>query len=71
MQIYCVRGVHFSQIKCVEWSQNTLKLFSGDKDGYVACSEMDYGKVRLFNLGIAYFVQCQDSIFRAAKCMQW
>ena len=46
MQLYCVSDVHFSRITCVEWSQNTLKLFSGDQEGCVACSEMDYGQVR-------------------------
>ena len=48
MQLYCVSDVHFCQITCVEWSQNTLKLFSGDQDGCVACSEMDYAEVTMF-----------------------
>ena len=48
MQMYCVSDVHFCQITCVEWSQNTLKLFSGDQDGCVACSEMDYAEVTIF-----------------------
>ena len=54
MQLYCVSDVHFSQITCVEWSQNTLKLFSGDQDGCVACSEMDYAEVACFKNNLLF-----------------
>ncbi len=43
--MFSVVGVHYSKVNCVEWSQNTLKLFSGDVDGIVACTEMDYTAV--------------------------
>ena len=52
MQMYYVADVHFAKVTCVEWSQNTLKLFSGDELGSVACTEMDYGQVgtRIYRL---------------------
>ncbi len=48
--MFSVVGVHYSKVNCVEWSQNTLKLFSGDVDGIVACTEMDYTAVSQYPL---------------------
>ncbi|XP_063710081.1 WD repeat-containing protein CG11141 [Culicoides brevitarsis] len=39
---YTVNGVHKNTIKCLAWSKNGMKLFSGDKTGVVALTEIDY-----------------------------
>lgn len=39
---YTIRDLHRSPIKCVEWSKNGMKLFSGDSRGVVVLTEFDY-----------------------------
>lgn len=41
---YSVRGVHKGAIKCLEWSKNGMKLFSGDKLGLIVLTEFDFPK---------------------------
>lgn len=43
--MYCVEELHVGKITCLEWSPNTEKLFSGDSDGNVVCTELDYERV--------------------------
>lgn len=42
---YSVKGLHKVPVKCLEWSKNGMKLFSGDKSGVIVCTEIDYTKV--------------------------
>lgn len=48
--MYTVRDMHKSTISCLDWSQNAARLFSGDVEGNVVCTEIDYTTVsnRLF-----------------------
>lgn len=39
---YTIRDLHRSPIKCIEWSKNGMKLFSGDARGVVVLTEFDY-----------------------------
>ena len=45
IQAYIVEDKHKAVITCLEWSQNAMKLFSGDKAGCVVCTELDYTSV--------------------------
>lgn len=38
---YCVRNLHTGPVKCLEWSKNGMKLFSGDKAGLIVLVELD------------------------------
>lgn len=40
--------MHKSKITALEWSTNGMKLFSGDSNGLVIYTEMDYCSVRKF-----------------------
>lgn len=42
---YTVNGVHKHLIKCLAWSKNGMKLFSGDKTGVICLTEIDYQSV--------------------------
>ncbi|XP_071963719.1 tectonin beta-propeller repeat-containing protein 2-like [Antedon mediterranea] len=33
---------HKSQVTCVEWSTNGMKLYSGDNQGVIVCTEVDF-----------------------------
>lgn len=39
---YTIRGLHNSAVTTVEWSKNGMKLFSGDHDGLVVITEIDF-----------------------------
>ncbi|XP_015594722.1 WD repeat-containing protein CG11141 [Cephus cinctus] len=39
---YTIAGLHKSAVTAVEWSKNGMKLFSGDKDGLVVLTEIDF-----------------------------
>ncbi|XP_031840011.1 WD repeat-containing protein CG11141 [Nomia melanderi] len=39
---YSITGLHNSAVTRVEWSKNGMKLFSGDQDGLVALTEIDF-----------------------------
>ncbi|KAK9885857.1 hypothetical protein WA026_013734 [Henosepilachna vigintioctopunctata] len=39
---YMVSDLHKSQITALEWSKNGMKLFSGDKNGTIVLTEMDF-----------------------------
>lgn len=43
---YTVSELHKSPITSLEWSKNGMKLFSGDKDGTVVLTEIDFYMVR-------------------------
>lgn len=38
---FCVRDLHQGVVKCLEWSKNGMKLFSGDKSGNIVLTELD------------------------------
>lgn len=39
---YTVSELHNSAITSLEWSKNGMKLFSGDKNGLVVLTELDF-----------------------------
>ncbi|XP_057323159.1 WD repeat-containing protein CG11141 [Microplitis mediator] len=39
---YNIGGLHKSPVSSVEWSKNGMKLFSGDQDGLVVLTEIDF-----------------------------
>lgn len=39
---YSISGLHDTVITAIEWSKNGMKLFSGDKDGLVVLTEIDF-----------------------------
>uniref|UniRef100_A0A1I8PQD9 WD repeat-containing protein CG11141 n=1 Tax=Stomoxys calcitrans TaxID=35570 RepID=A0A1I8PQD9_STOCA len=39
---YSIRDLHQSTISCCEWSKNGMKLYSGDRQGVVVLTELDY-----------------------------
>ncbi|XP_076235676.1 uncharacterized protein LOC143180037 [Calliopsis andreniformis] len=39
---YSISGLHNSSVTTVEWSKNGMKLFSGDQDGLVVLTEIDF-----------------------------
>ena len=45
MRVFLVEEVHRADISCLHWSRNAMRLFSGDADGRVVCTEIDYVKV--------------------------
>lgn len=42
---YTIRDLHQSPISCCEWSKNGMKLYSGDRNGVVVLTELDYQSV--------------------------
>lgn len=42
MERYSISGLHNTTVTAVEWSKNGMKLFSGDKDGLVVLTEIDF-----------------------------
>ena len=43
---FTIDGLHLSRITEIEWSQNGMKLFSGDKNGVVVLTEIDFYMVK-------------------------
>ncbi|XP_011139207.1 WD repeat-containing protein CG11141 [Harpegnathos saltator] len=39
---YSINGLHKNAVTAVEWSKNGMKLFSGDRDGLVVLTEIDF-----------------------------
>lgn len=39
---FTIDGLHNCRITAIEWSQNGMKLFSGDKNGVVVLTEIDF-----------------------------
>ncbi|KMY91978.1 WD repeat-containing protein CG11141 [Drosophila simulans] len=39
---YTIRDLHKCVISCCEWSKNGMKLYSGDRQGVVVLTELDY-----------------------------
>lgn len=48
MERYSISGLHNTAVTAVEWSKNGMKLFSGDKDGLVVLTEIDFYMVCKF-----------------------
>lgn len=42
---FSINGLHYSPVTNIEWSQNGMKLFSGDKNGVVVLTEIDFSLV--------------------------
>lgn len=45
---YTVSELHSAPISALEWSKNGMKLFSGDKDGRIVLTEIDFYMVKSF-----------------------
>lgn len=46
LTVYTIRNMHRKEpIRCVEWSKNGMKLFSGARNGVVVQTDFDYIKV--------------------------
>lgn len=46
LSLYTIRNMHSKEpIRCVEWSKNGMKLFSGARNGVVVQTDFDYVKV--------------------------
>lgn len=45
LQMYIVGHSHHSAVRSLGWSLNAMRLFSGDEDGVVICTEIDYVEV--------------------------
>lgn len=43
---YTISNMHRQTIRCVQWSKNGMKLFSGDQSGSVVLTEFDFQLVR-------------------------
>lgn len=54
---YSISGLHNSTVTTVEWSKNGMKLFSGDQDGLVVLTEIDFYMVCNTNRLVAGYVQ--------------
>ena len=39
---YTVSDMHKGPVSAIEWSKNGMKLFSGDKNGLVILTEIDF-----------------------------
>lgn len=39
---FTINGLHTGAVTNIEWSQNGMKLFSGDKNGLVVLTEIDF-----------------------------
>jgi hypothetical protein len=47
---YSISGLHSSPVTAIEWSMNGMKLFSGDKNGLVVLTEIDFFMVNIINI---------------------
>lgn len=45
---FTINDLHKSPVTNIEWSQNGMKLFSGDKRGVVVFTEIDFAMVLSF-----------------------
>jgi len=54
LKSYSVSDLHQSVVTCFEWSLNGLKLFSGDSDGVIVCTEFDFTIVRTLFIMSSY-----------------
>ena len=48
LERFIVSDVHHVALTCLTWSTNGMKLFSGDKQGCVGCTEVDFVEVCSF-----------------------
>lgn len=58
-----ISGLHKVSVTAVEWSKNGMKLYSGDENGLVVLTEMDFNLVR--NELLSYFNVFQVYYFKA------
>ena len=57
MRMFLVEDVHKAGVSCLHWSRNAMKLFSGDGEGRVVCTEIDYTKVSFTRLSVSFIVK--------------
>lgn len=53
-----VSGLHKVSVTTVEWSKNGMKLYSGDENGLVVLTEMDFNLVWHYHISMfsKYFI---------------
>lgn len=56
LQEFVVQGLHKARVTCSNWSLNGMKLFTGDDQGLVVCTEFDAFQV--INIKRVYSVYC-------------
>lgn len=56
LQEFVVQGLHKARVTCSKWSLNGMKLFTGDDQGLVVCTEFDAFQV--MNIKRIYSVYC-------------
>lgn len=60
---YTVTDLHKISISALEWSKNGMKLFSGDKNGVVVLTEIDFYMVVIYFLfALLFYNICYCSI---------
>jgi hypothetical protein len=47
---YSISGLHLSPVTAIEWSMDGMKLFSGDRNGLVVLTEIDFYMVSIINI---------------------
>lgn len=62
MERYSINGLHKNAVTAVEWSKNGMKLFSGDQDGLVVLTEIDFYMVCILKI-----IKNLDSVFTRMK----
>lgn len=65
LQEFVVQGLHKARVTCSNWSLNGMKLFTGDDQGLVVCTEFDAFQV--INIKRVYSVYC-GIIILDCKC---
>jgi len=50
-----VTDIHESPVQCLTWSTNGMKLFTGDTQGCVGCTEVDFYDVSLWDKDFFYY----------------
>ena len=56
---FIVSDMHHSSVTALVWSQNAMKLYTGDEDGVVVCTEINYEEVNNFKPNLS-----QNSVSR-------
>lgn len=44
---YTIGDLHKSRVTAIEWSKNGMRLFSGDKNGVIIMTEIDFYMVSI------------------------
>ena len=56
MRAFLVGDVHRAAVNCLHWSRNAMKLFSGDIEGRIICTEIDYTEASFARLSVLIYL---------------